>query len=172
VTSVFVTIQTEDVESELARMELALQPYALMGWLKEIIEPYIQRRATQRFADEGDDVSGKWAPLTDATINFRTTGEIDYGAEPINVRTGALRDYVTNSVGGYMSEDGDALMIYPGSPPSGSNATGSLEDKFLAAQQGLDDPRTPRRPVLGVNEKDLAFVLTELEIYVATAGRL
>lgn len=169
-TSVFVDAQTTAVRTALTKLHMALQPLMLLPWMNAVLEPYFQQRAVQRFQSEGDDVSGKWAPLKPATINIRTTGQIDYGAGPINVRTGALERYVTESQGFYTTLSGEAVMVYPGNAPKGSNVTGNLADKLRAAQQGLpasgNQGPTPPRPVIGVNERDLGSVLTFLELYL------
>jgi hypothetical protein len=129
------------------------------------VETYVKERAQRRFDSEGDDVSGRWAALRQATIDIRT--EAGYSAGPINVRTGALEDYITNSEGAYLVEGGDALMVYPGrAPGSASNETGSLAAKLVAAQQGLADPYTPARPVIGMNESDALAITLSLEAFL------
>jgi len=159
-----IDIQVAATEAKIAKLMFALEPLALVGWMEAVVEPYIKTRAAARFKSEGDDASGKWAPLAQATIAIRTGGQIDYGSGPINHRTGALEDYITNSPGGYFVAEGEALMIYPGNAPSGSNETGSLEKKMIAAQQGLGT--APARPVIALSGADLAAVTTELEAYI------
>jgi hypothetical protein len=48
----------------------------------------------------------------------------------------------------------------------GDTPTGELAEKVKTAQQGKDNPRTVPRPVLGMNEVDLAFVLEGLSFFI------
>jgi hypothetical protein len=59
-----------------------------------------------------------------------------------------------------------AELEFPGSVP-----TGKLHDKVKTAQEGSSSPLTPARPVVGVNEADLAFVLGAMATYLTIASR-
>lgn len=144
------------VQALLYRVDTALNPVAMAEFLGTSVDPYIRHRAEQRFQSEGDDVSGRWLPLADATQAIRAAS--GYGASgPINVRTGELEAYVVGTPGISTPEAYGASLTSPGIPP-----TGELEAKVRTAQSGKDNPRTPPRPVIGMNEGDLAAVLTML----------
>lgn len=161
--SIEVIGESASVERMLNILSLALSPEGLVGFLDSTVTPYLEMRAKRRFANEGDDVSGKWAPLTSATQEIRANA--GYGpSHPINVRTSELEDYITNSNSHATPDPGGAVLQYPGTSP-----IGELMEKFELAQKG--DWNTVPRPVLGVNEADLGWVLVELAYYVEGVGR-
>lgn len=122
----------------------------------------VRERAAQRFAGEGDDVSGKWAPLLPATQEIRSRGEWPVGpTSPINKRTGELEDYITKSDAQVVAHSLGATMTYP--KPTTRK---SISQKMKTAQQGRSIPRTVPRPVLGLNERDLSAVLLGLAFHV------
>jgi len=87
-----------------------------------------------------------------------------FGAGPINRRTGELEDWVVNS-GWFSYPTGfGASMRYPNKAP-----TGELKKKVETAQKGRKYPSTVARPVLGVNENDLLFLMTSLSFAVEQA---
>ena len=158
-------IDERDVESKLWALDTALNPIAIAGFLGAQVDPYIRTRARQRFRDEGDDVTGKWAPLQEATWNWRMNN--GYPPEhPINRRTGELEEYVTQSRSDLNYHTVGAVLKMPGDPPSGE-----LKDKVTTAQSGRADPNTQPRPVIGMNERDLTAVMTMLFLYVAEASK-
>lgn len=59
-------------------------------------------------------------------------------------------------------------MTMPGSVPQDPE----LRTKVRTAQQGKVDPRTPARPVMGMNEQDLAVVMTDLALYITYGGAI
>ncbi|MFD8340567.1 hypothetical protein ACFV42_49525, partial [Streptomyces solisilvae] len=106
------------------------------------------------------DVSGKWLPLQDYTQQVRQAA--GYGAEhPINKRTGELENFLTDSGWDIIAAGGFSQLTFPGNMPTGKEAT-----KLMTAQIGTQHPSTPARPVLGMNEVDLAYVLAALSTYV------
>lgn len=164
--SVQFTIDTHSVELTLERLDTALSPGGIAAFLKGAVEPYIKERAQSRFDSEGDDVSGKWQPLSPATQDIRSRGEWSVGAaHPINVRTTELERYITKSQGLVAPNALGATLTYPGSPPG----TSGLTEKMRTAQQGRSNPRTPPRPVIGVNEQDLAVAVEMLVFHVNEA---
>lgn len=115
-----------------------------------------------RFDQEGDDVSGPWMELAPSTQDIRARGEWGVGpGSPINRRTGDLERYITESTAAVAPVAQAVTMVYPGKP-----AAGPLAIKVQTAQSGKPKPKTVPRPVLGVNEKDLLFVMTALSLYV------
>ena len=147
----------------LTRLDTALSPVGMAAFLTGAVEPWVRERAQDRFASEGDDVVGSWAPLQPATVDVRSRGEWAIGGEhPINKRTGELENYITKSNGKAWPHALGATLTYPGKP-SGKK---SIVEKMKTAQTGRSHPRTVARPVLGLNERDLLHVLTSLAFYV------
>lgn len=151
------------VQRMLDILDTALNPVALAGFLGATVDPYLRSRAKTRFEQEGDDVTGGWAPLKEATQNIRIS--LGYGAaHPINKREGDLEDYIVDSPNALLVHPWGASLKLPGKPPQGD-----MIDKMETAQRG--GPRTVPRPVLGMNERDLAFVLLALATHVKKSGR-
>lgn len=151
-----------DVMSMLSKLERAMEPSAIAVWLGTVVDPYIRKRARNRFKTEGDDVSGKWAPLLGPTQYFRASQGFS-PEHPINVRTGALEAYITGSPNRLSVTPAGATLTLPGKAPKGT-----MYSKVKTAQRGQLNPHpTVPRPVLGVNERDLGVVLTELSLYFA-----
>lgn len=150
------------VEAMLMRMDTALQPTAIAGFLGATVDPFLRGRAKDRFNSEGDDVSGNWPALSSSTQDIRAS--MGYGpAHPINVRTGLLEEYIVTSPHDINIGIGIASLGLPGTP-----ATGALLSKLKVAQAGTT--RGPARPVLGMNENDLLYVLTALSGFFAIAS--
>ena len=147
------------VARTLRRLDTALNPIAMASFLGVTVDPYIRRRAEQRFQAEGDDVTGPWLPLAQETIEIRENQ--GFGAGPINSRTGELEEYITGTPGGVMPTTYSAVLTSPGTP-----ASGHLLSKVQTAQKGKKYPSTMPRPVMGVNEQDLAWVMTALTGFI------
>lgn len=148
---------TAGVEHMLQHLQDKLSPPAMGGFLDMKVSPYLQLRAKNRFSNEGDDVVGKWAPLTPFTQQLRAAQ--GYGpAHPINKRTGQLEHYITEGPNRLIIDPGGATLTLPGA------GTARAKDKLRVAQQGekVKGRVTPPRPVLGMNERDLFAVLTML----------
>jgi hypothetical protein len=150
---------TKGVDVLLDRLMVTLSPEGLAAFLGSTVEPYFRKRAAIRFRDEGDDVSGKWAPLLESTKEIRT--QAGYGEGPINRRTGELEAFIEDSQSDVRVTPLGSILTMPGDTP-----TGELAEKVKTAQQGKDNPRTVPRPVLGMNEVDLAFVLEGLSFFI------
>jgi hypothetical protein len=163
---------TKGVQAQLEALDTALNPLAVAAFLGAEVAPYLQQRAKARFADEGDDVVGRWLPLKEATERIRLAGA-EQGlwnvgpAHPINVRTHEMEEYVTSGLGELLPTAFGAVLNYPRPRQSSS-----LRAKMKGAQQGTSDGRTPPRPVIGLNERDLIFVLQALAWHMASkSGR-
>lgn len=145
----------------LERLNTTLQPASIGSWLGMKVDPWIRQRARERFQKEGDDVSGPWAPLKASTQRMRV--QQGYGpSHPINRRTGELENYITGGPNRISISTIGATLTTPGRPPSGE-----LKTKVETAQHGKVMPSTVARPVMGVNEKDLLAVLTELSLFIS-----
>lgn len=161
--STFVTVDTFDVEFMLNRLDTATSPAGLATFLTGVVAPYIKERAERRFSQEGDDASGKWAPLRPATQEIRSRGPWPVEASsPINVRTTELERYVTQSDALATPHALGATLKYPGKKTTKK----TIVEKMRTAQLGRSKPRTVARPVLTVNETDLAYVTQQLVFYV------
>lgn len=153
------------VQNMLEQLDSALSPVGLAAFLHGSVEPWIQQRAANRFANEGDDVSGKWAPLAEATIEIREHAGFG-GSHPINKRTGELEEYITQGSFDIQALPTMATLKYPKDPPK----SGHLREKVKTAQKGKASPSTVARPVLGMNERDLTHVLTTLAFFIQRGG--
>jgi len=155
-TFAFMDVDAGSVDYMLAKLMLLLSPQGLTTFLGSTVGPYLARRAGERFENEGDDVVGKWAELKPATMAIRAEGPWAVGPDhPINRRTGELENWVVRGGWHAYPEGFGAAMQYPASLP-----TGELYDKVKTAQSGRSEPNTVPRPVLGLNEADMLFVIT------------
>lgn len=165
-----VSVESASVQRVLEALDTHLEPVAIAEFLGAGVTQYLQERGKRRFEEEGDDVSGKWLPLSQATQNIRSS--MGYGAEhPINKRTGELEDYIIGSPGLPTTEVGGAMLNWPGQPPGNAN----LKEKLQTAQQGAKattkNRPTPARPVLGVNEADMQNVVLMLTFFLMTGRK-
>lgn len=154
--NIFVYGDATGVQAMLAHLQGKLSPPNLGAFLLRDVDSYLRMRVEERFDVEGDDVSGKWTPLESSTEMIRASQGFP-PAHPINDRTGELRDYLMNSPSALSVNALGTELTYPGSQPAGE-----LADKMVTAQSGKDFPETVPRPVLGLNEFDLASVLAML----------
>lgn len=153
------------VQGMLEHLDSALSPSGLATFLGLAAGPWIKERAADRFASEGDDATGKWAPLQEATIDIREKSGFE-GSHPINKRTGELEEYITQGQVGITSVPAVSTLTYPKNSPS----TKSLREKMSTAQRGRSNPTTVPRPVLALGERDLAQVVTMLAFHVQSMG--
>jgi hypothetical protein len=152
---------TRQVDNMLRSLYTAFEDDNLgYDFLQDYVDPILRQTTEQRFASEGDAVSGPWAPLAPATVNMRGGR-----AHPINVRTGAMKQYLVDSDPDISVHSLGATMWSPGK-------TGSkkLQDKVRIAQEGGTTPTgrpVPARPVLGAGEQDLARIMVAMSMYLA-----
>jgi hypothetical protein len=155
-----VSVDKTSVDAMLNKLARKISGPGLAFWLQGSVVPWLQTRAQQRFASEGDDVSGAWFPLKPFTQQARAAA--GYTPDhPINVRTGELERYITGDAGAVAAGPAFARLDYP-SPPG----SGDLRDKVETAQIGKAFPSTPARPVLGVNIRDLEAAMLSLALYI------
>lgn len=164
-----IDVRERDVDRMLSAVNTMLQPLQLMGFLSATISPYIRTRARDRFRTEGDEVSGPWAPLRQATQDFRAHSNLPIApSHPINRRTDDLFDYITNSPDAVMALPGvGAQLTYPGNPPTNPWTA----EKVKTAQGGKTKPKTVARPVLGLGMNDLVYVVGALTLGIKKVGR-
>lgn len=159
---VFIVIEGDDrsVRRMLERLDLTLSPPSIGTWLGMRVDPWIRMRARDRFQNEGDDVTGPWAPLRQATERIRA--QQGYGAaHPINHRTGKLEQYITGAPNRITIHSLGATLTMPGRAPNGE-----LKTKVETAQMGKPYPQTVPRPVMGMNERDLLAVLVDMSRFI------
>lgn len=155
-------ISDQDVQKVLTTMAFTTSAVGLSLFMRGSTHKYLAQQAEKRFAQEGDSASGKWAPLREATQNWRRY----YGFgenHPINRRTGALEAYITRGGPEVFEEPSGATLMFPG--PTNNTF---LTEKMRRAQAG--DSTTVARPVLGFDTNDVAAILVSLSIFVTTGA--
>lgn len=161
-----VVVDSTDAARALTSLEWAIGPLSLGMWLKGTMAPFLARRASQRFVNEGDETIGRWSPLKEVTQEIRENTGFPR-SHPINKRTGELEDYIVRGGADVALTPLGAQLTTPGSA-----ATGELGDKLATAQEGrgfggrLNSPHTVPRPVLGLGAPDLEFALVGLNAWV------
>ena len=140
---------------------------AILGlFLETAVESWLETRAAQRFASEGDSASGKWEQLLFPETHEWRESQGFPPAHPINRRTGELMQWVVTAGGttSVFSAGSGAILSWPEMP---TDAT--LQEKLRTAQRGKGDPYTPARPVVAMDAADLAFTLEALEKWIINA---
>lgn len=161
-----IEVDSESVEQLLQGTAHALDTVGMYTFLSGVVGPWLKSRAEDRFAAEGDDVTGHWKPL--AAYTQRVRAAAGYGAEhPINKRTGELERYITDGGWDVFATPVLSTLVFPGNAPTTRQA-----EKVAVAQLGSSFPSTPARPVLGMNETDLVFVIAALGVYITGASRV
>lgn len=154
-----IDVQSKKTDLALEALGVKLEPSSLAMFLRTKVDPFLTKRVTERFRNEGDDAVGMWSPLSRTTEDIRAS--MGYGrAHPINHRTGELERYVRGTKG-TTGVFGDSAVLTRGGNPSGVIGT-----KFKTAQRGKSKPKTPARPVLALGATDLAYTLAALFNYV------
>jgi hypothetical protein len=151
----------QSVQRMLEHVDSALSVTGLATFMHGYVEPWLVKRAKDRFAGEGDDAVGKWAPLQETTQEFRESA--GYGATgPINRRTGELEAYITGNSASVALSPVGATLTFPGI----KTTKRSVREKMMTAQKGRGNPSTVPRPVLGLSERDLSHIMVGLALHV------
>lgn len=133
--------------------------FEIGDWMRDDLHDFLVNRANQRFASEGDDAVGPWAPLKTATETIRAS--LGYPpAHPINVRTHDLQNFLSGAPGNVVGA-GTWQFDWPGDAPSGE-----LEDKMQTAQLGRVTPNTVPRPVIGLGVTDYNEIMDSLAAFL------
>lgn len=147
-----IEVDSRDVDKALGLLDVNTRDSSMRNLLKARVWPYIQGRIAARFANEGDEASGKWAELAYNTGRIRAMQGFP-ATHPINVRTGALKDFALNSYRISGSAASGATLTAPG------DLRGKiLTEKVRRAQSG--SPATsqkaaaPARPVYALSNTD------------------
>lgn len=153
-----------DAEMRLAGMHRAFDSERLAAWLVAGVDPLLRERTEERFASEGDEISGKWESLKPYTVRERESKGFP-GEHPINVRTGALKRHLLDTPPRFAIHSLGATLWSPGDDGNAKTA-----NKVRIAQQGGTTPEghvVLARPVLGIGVRDLEAVLVALAIHIA-----
>jgi hypothetical protein len=144
----------------IAELNRRVQPASLAAFVHHTVGPFIRRRIDQRFLGEGDDVTGRWHPLTMATQMIRA--QKGYPPDhPINRRTNLMHNFLVSDPG--QTRISGPLIEFTHPQPTGD---GLMNQKIETAQAGRRRPFTPARPVVGLNTNDMLFVTSELAAYL------
>lgn len=147
---------TKNAQAVLGGLALKLESTILGGAIAQFMTPVVQQSTEARFSSEGDQAVGKWEPLAKSTIDQRL--EMGFGRGPINVRTGEMKESVTDAAffGISRVSEGFLQLRYPEVPPGGELLT-----KIETAQGGKtkDGRVTPPRPILSFTQGDLEQLL-------------
>lgn len=155
-----IDVEDKEVLQYLSQIGQRISSQGLYAFLELNADPFLQLRLRSRFANEGDDAVGQWAPLAPATQAIRAG--MGYGAaHPINVRTQDLLNYLTSSRADVEVTGSGATLTYP---PRG--ASPSLDNKIRTAQQGKIQPATPPRPVVALSQIDDTAITRDLAQYI------
>jgi hypothetical protein len=160
-----VYVNTLDAQRLITAVEIAVSPPSLTYFLQNDALDYFQKEIENRFNYEGDRSSGRWDSLKDATEDIRQRE--GYGpAHPINVRTGAMKEFVTSAFGLSVYGTGAELRI------PGEMNNPMMEEKVRTAQKGKPGNRipafgaTPERPILAVGEHDMVTMVYQLQLHI------
>lgn len=151
-----IDLRTKSVELALAQLSLATSPAGIGLFMNNRARPYLQRRAAERFMNEGDDASGNWKPLAPSTVASRLVQGYG-GAHPINVRTGYMKRRILDARGQVGIDPVGTTFLWPGIEPSGD-----YKYRFYQAQHGNARTGAPARKVVAANLTDAAAILTLL----------
>lgn len=129
----------------------------LAGYLNTVANPHLTRVATRRFRTKGDSASGKWAALAQSTQEIRQN--LGFSPNETNVRTGIMRDFVTNPSPVISQDIIGTTMDWPGTP-------GATLGRRLA--QAAGHGRGPARWVIAYDVNTVAYLLKTLESWAMT----
>ena len=146
-----ITVDTRRVSRILEATNSFVSPLGLAGYLDSVANPHLARAAKARFKSKGDSASGKWAELSEATQQIRQN--LGYSPDEINVRTGKMREFVTNPSPVIMQDAIGTTMEWPGAP-------GANLDKRL--KQAAGRGRGPARWIIAYDVNTVAYILQTL----------
>lgn len=154
------------------RLDLATGMVGQRSWSETMVDPWLQKRAEYRFGNEGDAASGKWKPLTAFTNEWRDLQ--GYPVEhPINVRSGALENWLTGVADGTFlgSSSMSGTYYWPGVHlPYDDFITAKLEVAQVGSPPGRNklfpNTTTPPRPVVAIDSTDVLALLTSFHDFI------
>jgi len=145
-------VEPSDTDRMFDFLTAKMSNVGLVAFMRDDVRPYLNERARARFAGEGDGVTGSWMPLRPATVGMREKAGFP-GEHPINVRTGKMRRFVTESQGTVFAGTYGAVAF---STPR--KTSGVMADKLRTAQEGDAKTRTVARPVIGLGPEDATHI--------------
>jgi hypothetical protein len=170
---VVIEVDEEQVLDMLFRLDVATSQIGFAAWATTEIDPWLQMRARDRFRGEGDGASGRWRPLTTLTQEWRAMQGYS-PAHPINVRSGALRDYVEGADGQWLSEghEGGRYVWPEVALPYTNYIAAKLHTANVGRARGenrlFPNASTPKRPAVVADQTDLRALLESYATYVET----
>jgi hypothetical protein len=160
----------------LNALAITLGGSRLMYFHEAVTQEWLRRRASERFASEGDSaVGGSWQQLTDSRNDIREHAGFPR-EHPINHATGELEDFITKGANQMTYGALWSSFLMPG-----RTRKKSLVAKMEAAQRGRpagspmpdgwggskpSPSATPPRPVIGMDEIDRIHLTTALSFWV------
>lgn len=171
-----VFVDDKDTNRALQALWWTLSGNSLAKFHKSFTERWLQERASARFMSEGDDASGRWAPLTDSRMDIRENQ--GYLAWPINEASGDLYDYITKTPGDVTFGANWSAFFFPGNPRNpGERAKLETAQKGRPAGNPMPDGQggtkpspsaTPARPVAALGAVDMIHTMTALELFIVS----
>ncbi|UYL87041.1 hypothetical protein SEA_HOLLOW_20 [Gordonia phage Hollow] len=157
------TVSTKRVQLRIRAIEQRISASGMAAFFMSVGHLHFQQRVSERFAQEGDDASGNWLPLADATLKEKAKA----GYPPyINVRTGAMRAYLENAPGYIIGGGKQGTSFgWPRAAPSKN-----LQDRIKLAQFGdFENGReVPARPVIAADATDMMTLAKLLDAYIGS----
>lgn len=150
------------VYAKMTQAEQVVSGVGMRGFFA-LAHAHLMSRARDRFAGEGDYASGRWARLAESTVAHRIAQGYP-GSNPINVRSGELKNFILGDQPKVLISPVASEMVTPGTTPAGDLLT-----KFEVAQKGSG--KTPARPVLATDGRDVAAILSTMAVYLKEALR-
>lgn len=161
-----ILVDSTETSRQLWQLEAAVGGTSLKLFMRDRAIKILQERTQERFDTESFS-GGKWQPLTWLTNRFR----VDEGYQPvspINVRTGSMKDWLTNDSGVVLGGGSSASVQFPGPAPDDKT-----EKKFRTAQRGrkgndmpFKNAPTPARPVVEIDTATLELMLMGLTDWI------
>lgn len=165
-TFVEVNVDPFDVDMMVDRVWDVLRGDRLVEFLTGPAHDHLEEEIVQRFAYEGDNKSGDWPPLAEATMAIRQ--RMGFSPDEVNIRTTEMFQTLVQDYDAFPTGAASATMILPGSAAE----DGAVAEKIRTAQQGrANNPipgfgPTPPRPVLAVDETDMVALLERLNRWI------
>lgn len=149
---VIITIDEKEAHQALDHLAKLLSSAELASVLRTEVSPFLRHRTDMNFANQGTRSGGGWKELRPATEAIRYLEGFN-PVWPINVRTGEMKNFLSEDPGSVRLATTSATLDWPGP------ASGDIEDKLQTAQHGRADPHTVPRPVIDFNNADVESVL-------------
>lgn len=155
-----VKVDIRSAERDIHTLLRTTTPTSLAGYLTSIASPHFSRRANERF-NQGDNASGAWAQLSEATKEIRHNLGY-YDDKKINERTGKLKKALIRPSIRVSQDIVGTTMEWP----SGEAEYGMKERLAQAAGRR----KGPARYVIAYDLNDVAYLLNTMEAFVMTGN--